>query len=66
MLLHEIEDWPPVTSAALLDPEATHPEVQRMAFVNVKDDTEVEDVVNHLNELPEVEIAFTPAERRLA
>ena len=66
ILLHQIEDWAPVASAALVDPEATHPEVQRMAFVYVNDAAAVDAVVNHLNELQEVEVAFTPAERWLA
>jgi hypothetical protein len=64
-VLKQINSWTGVHTAGLLKPGAKNSEVRRMAYAYVKDDADNEDVLKRLSELPEVELASLPTERRL-
>ena len=64
-ILEEIEAWDEVTKASRLKEDAKNATVQRMAYVNVEDKGGAQQVVERLSEMPEIESASLPAQRRL-
>ncbi len=63
--LERINAWSSVSVASRLKPDAKNPLLQRMAYARVKDDTDIEKIVERLKQMPEVESASVPASRRL-
>ena len=64
-LLEGISGWDAVHGASRVNPTATVPLLKRMAFAYLEDSADVELVVRRLRELPEIESADSPPERRL-
>jgi hypothetical protein len=63
--LARINTWAGVSRAACLKPEAKDPDVRRLCYAYVEDDADVAAIADRLAQLPEVESASVPAERRL-
>ena len=64
-ILEEIGAWDEVTKASRLKEDAKNAEVLRMAYVNVEDNGGAQQVVERLSEIPEIESASLPAQRKL-
>jgi len=64
-LLEEIGTWDEVTKASRLKEDTKNAVVQRMAYANVEDNDGAQQVVERLSEMPEIEAASLPAQRKL-
>lgn len=64
-VLEEMAQVPGVLRASFLKAESEHPEVARIAYVSLTDETDVEAVLARLRKLPEIEAASVPPSRRL-
>jgi hypothetical protein len=64
-LLKDLKSWSGVEDAAPLKPGAKNPAIAKMFYLYLNDDANVDDIVGKLRDLPEVESAEVPAERRL-
>ena len=61
--LSQVSSWPEVWKVKALDPNDEA--VARLAYLYVKDGHDPQAVVRQLNQMPDVESADLPAERRL-
>ena len=64
-VLERVNSWAAVRKASRLKPDAKNALVRCMAYAAVEEDADIEKLVERLSELPEVESASVPAERRL-
>jgi hypothetical protein len=64
-VLAMIKAFDEVDGAGWLKPDAGDPEVARMAFAYVADETDLSRFVSKLSRVPQIEVASPPAERRL-
>ena len=64
-ILEEIGAWDEVTKASRLKEDAKNEVVLRMAYANVEDHGGAQHVVDRLSEMPEIESASLPAQRKL-
>ena len=64
-VLEHINAWDAVRRASRLKPDAQHPLLLRMAYATAADDADLEDLRARLSELPEIESASIPPQRRL-
>lgn len=63
--LERISSWSDVEKASPLKPEAKNPLLLRMAYAYLKDDADLDGVVERISNLPEIESASAPPRRRL-
>jgi len=54
-----------VLKASFLKAESDHPEIARTAYLSLATQADVEAVLTQLRQLPEIEAASLPAQRRL-
>lgn len=64
-VLKNLKTWAGVEDAAPLKPGAKNPAIRRMFYLYLSDDANVKAIVGKLRDLPQVESAEVPAERRL-
>lgn len=64
-VLQAMARTPGVVKATFLKAESDHPEIARVAYLSLTAQTNVEAVLSQLRELPEVEAASVPAQRKL-
>ena len=64
-ILEEIGAWNEVTKASRLKEGSRNALVQRQAYANVEDHSGAQQVVERLSEMPEIEYASLPAQRKL-
>lgn len=64
-LLARLGEAESIISAGRVRPNARTPEASRMGYAYVEDGVDLDALITRLSELPEVESAFVPAERRL-
>ncbi len=63
--INEINSWAEVEAADFLKHEAKNPEVRRMAWARVADESKLMEVLARLQKLPAVKSAQRPAPRKL-
>jgi hypothetical protein len=63
-LITELQSWSDVEAVGQLFPRAPQPDLLRMFFAYVSEDTEPNIVVERIQRMPEVERASISAERR--
>jgi hypothetical protein len=64
-VLKNLKTWTGVEDAAPLKPGAKNPTLRRIFYLYLTDDANVNAIVGKLRDLPQVESAEAPAERRL-
>jgi hypothetical protein len=64
-VLERISTWRDVRKASRLKPGAKHPLLSRMAYAQVTDDADVDNLIGRLSKLAEIESASIPATRGL-
>jgi hypothetical protein len=63
--IEDIKRWPEVSAANFLKREAKNPEVRRIAWVEVPDESKVAEILKRLQSLSVIETANRPARRTL-
>jgi hypothetical protein len=63
VLLEKIGDWKHVRGAKRLKPGAKNPLVARMGYIMLGEDADIKDILQRLNDFPEIESAEVPAQR---
>ena len=64
-LLKEISAWPGITAGGFVDSTSKNKHVVRMGYAYIEEGTIAVDIVNRLKQVPEIESASVPPERRL-
>jgi hypothetical protein len=64
-VLEAIGRIPGVLKASFLKAESEHPEIARVAYLSLAAQADVEGVLRQLRQLPEIEAASLPAQRKL-
>jgi hypothetical protein len=64
-VLQEIDEWKDVDKILYLLPNSDHPDIRRMVNTYVNDEADIDEVVQQLEQLPEIESASVPPQRGL-
>ena len=64
-ILSSISSWPSIVNVGRLYPNAKYQDRARTCFVYLQQGANVNDAIRLLSDVPEIETAFLPAERKL-
>jgi hypothetical protein len=63
--LEQVSKLAGVLRAAPINPTATHPAIQRLAYADLDENADANAIAEAINDLPEIESAAVPAARKL-